>query len=662
MLAGYDGANATDYTVNSATLLTNGGAPAPANLLNSDNLTVTSAGSITINTGPSNAVRATFDNNNINNNGTLTTFGNNSEGVEVRNNNMVSNTGAITTSGNGAEGILGNINNVFSNIGSITTNGNSSEAIQINDDSTVNNSGTIVTGGSASKGIFGDNNNTISNSGTITTDGNNSEGIRIDDDNTINNFGTITTVGTDAEGILADNNNTVSNSGSILTTGSNSEGIQLDANNLVTNSGRVVSAQDKSFFFRQANNTLNLYAPAFIGGVIDLGNNATLNITTGPSHSVLWQFTPSEMIGNMPNSLSGSVPWFYDTNTGTFATYDPSGLSASIEALADISAMISGTMQRRLEVGQLRINGVVRGYADASKDESEPSKAFDKLGVWLQVMASHSQYQGGSTTLDRNITLAGIAAGFDLNIGASARVGIMGGYIDARSDAKSRFANAFQTEKAGWFAAGYGRKTFGAVFIDLGVSTGINTGNETDRFVNDNLAPLGNSFAKSGGGDSVWISPEIAIGAQFTTPSNWTFSPNAKLRYAVEWLDGATETGPATNGSGNAIIGERKITIGEALLEIAASRTLGAGSLNTLFTARAGVLRRMSLGDDSAEVTLLGITQDILSGYEDSFAFYAGMDASIAVSNAVSLDLSSSATIGKTITNIRGAAAVNVAF
>lgn len=190
---------------------------------------------------------------------------------------------------------------------------------------------------------------------------------------------------------------------------------------------------------------------------------------------------------------------------------------------------------------------------------------------------------------------------------------------------------------------------------------GINTGNETDRFVNDNLAPLGNSFAKADAGNSFWISPKITLGSQIHTASNWTLSPSAKLRYGAEWLKGFTETGPSADA--NAVVADRLVAFGEAKLEVSASRNFMLGdNLEGIFTARAGVSGRMSLGDDAATVTLLGITQDVPTFYEDGYAIYTALETSLHMSDAISLDLSTGGNFGAIQTNVQGAAALSVAF
>lgn len=353
------------------------------------------------------------------------------------------------------------------------------------------------------------------------------------------------------------------------------------------------------------------------------------------------------------------MPWFYNSATKQIATFDPSVLTASVETLTNRTSLISATIQRRLEAAELMINGVQRGKPDDYGSEMGAGP-FDKSGVWVQVMTSHSEVEGNAATLDRDITLRGLAVGYDANHGKNTRFGVMAGYIDGSSDAASRWSKSFQSNSSGLFAVGYGRKSFGQAFVDLGLSAGIGTDNETKRFVNDNLSAFGESYAIGNGGTRFWISPEVAIGTQIKGSSKWTFAPTANLRYAAAWLGGYTETGPSVDA--NATVDDSMIAMGEAKLELAASRHFHFGPvIKTLFTARGGVLGRVSLGDD-ATITLLGVTQDVSDFYEDSFAIFAGADTSIAVSEMINLDLSTSATFGNGIKTIQGAVAVNIVF
>lgn len=622
--------------------------------------------------------------------GAIYTNGDSSHGIEGNNQNTIINSGSITTDDDDSHGIDAVDDNTIVNSGTITTTDDDSNGINVDDDNTITNSGAIFTYNDDSHGIVAEDDNTITNSGAITTDNDDSDGIRVDDDNFVTNSGTITTFGDSSDGIHADNRNTIinsgfiftndddadgidadddnviSNSGEIFVDGFSADGIKVDEENEVTNSGKVISVSGRSFNFDDDGNTLNLLAPSFIGGEIDLGGGTgtTVNIVTGPSHSVLWDFSTCTMVGGMPNT-SGSVPWFYNATTRKFATFDPTVLAAAPTALMDVTGLLSAVMQRRLEAGELTINGVKRGKVegnDADTSDGYNAGSFDKSGVWLKVLGSYSKQEKGDATQATTTTLAGFAAGFDTNLNPSTRLGVMAGYLHGKFESESRFTSGVDADQSGWFAAGYGRKAFGAMFVDVGLSAGINTGtgDDTTRFVNDNLAPLGESFATSGGGgNSFWVSPEITIGSQIATSSSWTLSPTAKLRYAAQWLGGYTETGASPEA--NAIVSDRMVAVGEARVEVAASKALNFG-YNSIFTARAGGLVRSSLGDDGATVTMNGQTQEVSAFYGDKYAIFAGMDLSMNVSEVVSLDFSTSATYGNDLTNFQGTAGVKLTF
>lgn len=682
---GIEGINANTIN-NSGSIATDGNSSFGVRARNRN--TITNSGAITTDGVDSYGIRV-VDDNFVTNSGTITTTNENSYGISVDDDNTVINSGSITTDDHYSYGIYADNRNIITNSGSITTDGNESYGISADNFNTITNSGTITTDNDDSHGIFAEDDNTITNSGTITTDDDDSDGIRVDDDNFVTNSGAITTFGDSSDGIHADNENTITNTGTIFTNdddadgidadddniisnsgvifvdGSGADGIKVDEDNVVTNSGKVISVSGRSFNFDDDGNTLNLLAPSFIGGVIDLGGGTgtTVNIVTGPSHSVLWDFSTGTMVGGMPN-ISGSVPWFYNAATRKFATFDPTVLAAAPTALMDVTGLLSAVMQRRLEAGELTINGVKRGSSNGAGDEGGTYEggAFDKSGVWLKVLGSYSKQEEGDATQATTTTLAGFAAGFDTNINASTRLGVMAGYLDGKFESDSRFTSGVDADQSGWFAAGYGRKAFGAMFVDVGLSAGVNTGtgDDTTRFVNDNLAPLGESYASSGGGgNSFWVSPEITIGSQIATSSSWTLSPTAKLRYAAQWLGGYTETGAASEA--NAIVSDRMVAVGEARVEVAASKALNLGYAS-IFTARAGGLVRSSLGDDGATVTMNGQTQEVSAFYEDNYAFFAGMDLSMNVNEAFSLDLSTSATYGNELTNFQGTAGVKLAF
>jgi len=697
-------ATAAEFTISTPTTVTNGAA---GNVLDGDDtLTITGSGSVTI--AGANAVTATGVNNTITNAGTISATGDNARGIDADNNNTITNTGSISTNGLDAYGIYALDNNTVTNTGTISTIGITAYGIHVHDNSTVINSGTISTTGDGADGIYADDdstitnsgsisttgygaygiygydrntitntgtisttnedaygisvfdNNIITNSGTITTTGENADGIDSENGNTVTNTGTITTSGFRADGIDIGNNNIVSNSGSITTTNARADGFEIDNgnmlnntgtistaginadgvdardNNTITNSGSIVSAQANSFILNN-NNTLNLLAPSFIGGGFNLGTNTTLNITTGPSQSVLWQFNTGQLTGVAP-TISGAVPSFFNAATGQFATFDPTAFSVAPDALADKSGLISNVMQQRLERG-----------GDAYGNTIIPAGGNDATAAaraWVSLLGSYAEYDGSNATLDSTLTNVGIVGGYDGSFSGDLKLGVLAGYLVGKLDADTRFVNSFDNKSTSFFAGFYGRKTMASAFFDFAVTGGVSD-NTDKRLVNDNLAPLGISGAR-GEYNGYWISPEIALGAKYDTGYNgWIATPTARLRYAAQWLDGYTETGPS---AANAVVGSRKVAVGEASLELAATRKVDR--LTT--TVRAGYIYRKSLGDNSISVTLIGQTVAIPAFDEDRSIGFVGGSAIYEVSDLINLELGGRVIFGEDVTGLQG--------
>ena len=168
--AGFE-ARAADFTVNSATTVTNGAAGRTLNT--GDNLTVTEDGSITTSTDGTDGINSESgaSNNTIINDGSITTNNQLSRGIEVRNNNEITNNGSITTRGDNSNGIDADDRNTITNTGRITTQ--TSNGIRISDNNTITNSGDITAANPRFGAIFLEgtdpSSNTLSNTGRIIT-------------------------------------------------------------------------------------------------------------------------------------------------------------------------------------------------------------------------------------------------------------------------------------------------------------------------------------------------------------------------------------------------------------------------------------------------------------------------------------------------------------
>ncbi len=562
---------------------------------------------------------------------------------------IITDTGSITVVGANAVQTTNSNNNAIINNGALAaTNGN---GVVIFENSSVNNTGSISVSGVGFRGIDAANNNTISNSGSIIVT-NGQHGIALGDLNTVLNSGSIVTTGNMAHGVNGDGGNNVVNTGTIRALGTNSDGINLRINSTLTNTGMIISAQANAIDLRETGNTLNLGAPSFIGGIINLGTLSTLNITTGSSHSILWDFSTGTMAGGAPN-FSGPVPVFYNSTTQQVATYDPTAFQASTDQLADVTGLISNAVRQRLQ------DDAGPGVSVATADFGVAADDFPAPGilsgptVWLAALGGYSEYDGTSATLDYDLGQWGLAGGVDWEFAGDSKFGLTAGYLETSLEADSPFANSYDNDANGFFAGLYGRKRFNAHFIDVAL-TGGGLFHNDERLVNNNLAVAGVSQAEADY-NSWWINPEISVGTDFDTAYGWTLTPTARLRYAAQWIDGYTETGA---GAGNAVVDSRNIGVGEANLELAARKQVGVHT----FTGRLGYLYRTSLGDDSANVTIIGQTAAVPFFDEDRHAGYAGMDANFQLTDRATFGVGAQLAVGDDFFGTQGNARLAIKF
>jgi uncharacterized protein with beta-barrel porin domain len=523
--------------------------------------------------------------------------------------------GTINVTGDNTKGVSATGGaNTISNSGTITTDGSrGSDAIAAREGSnTIINNGAISTQGNSSRGIFASGNqNTITNTGAITTV--NSAGIRtnLGNQNIIVNSGAITTSGPGSLGILATgNSNNISNSGSITTTGvadgaTSADGIYSDGNsNTVTNSGSVISYFGKAIAFSGSGNILNLANSSFLGGVIDLGTGTQINIATAANYSKLINYT-----GTLSGSItaSGSVPAFINTSTNQVATYDPTIFSASSDALGDMTSTISS-------LTPTRFNG---------SDKDHP--------LWVRGFGMASSYEGTDATLDRSYNYSGVAIGYDFKRSKDLSLGVLGGYGQSSLWANAESTQSFNTNSDDGFLGLYGQKRWKNVAVDFALYGGLQSFQQ-QRYVNDNLAYLGNSSANASY-QGWWIAPEAGITYNAGQVNGWSLLPTARLRYAQQWMGGYTETG---GGSANATVNGRNVAIGQSFVGIGTRKTMKTQmgkDTKMVLDGQVGYIYRGVVGDDSVNVTMIGQSQ--------SLATESSSRNAVAVSAGVSIDLSS---------------------
>ena len=116
----------------------------------------------------------------------------------------------------------------------------------------------------------------------------------------------------------------------------------------------------------------------------------------------------------------------------------------------------------------------------------------------------------------------------------------------------------------------------------------------------------------------MWGSVGAAVSVNIEA-RDWTITPRIGGRYAMEWIDGYTETGG--DAGTNAVVSSQTVEVAEGQIELALSRL---AMENVRFTGRGGYLARTSTGDDHVEVTLFDTTQDVSIDAADPSSLYAG--------------------------------------
>jgi hypothetical protein len=109
----------------------------------------------------------------------------------------------------------------------------------------------------------------------------------------------------------------------------------------------------------------------------------------------------------------------------------------------------------------------------------------------------------------------------------------------------------------------------------------------------------------------------------------------------MEWIDGYSESGGAAGT--NATVGSQDVGVAEGRIELAASRELMS---DVRLTGRGGYLARTSTGDDSVDVTLFDMTEDVPTYDDDASSFYAGGDLVILLPGMAALQLGGNAFFG----------------
>ena len=612
-----------------------------------DNNKITNSGTITVD---DNGILLAGNGNMITNSGSISSDDN---AIYIEgDDNTITNSGTLWTGADGGIGIavIGD-NAVVTNSGTITTTAGTNDGIHISGiagGGVVTNSGSIT---SVGDGIdISSNGVTVTNSGSITANGGTSvDGIDVYDNNTIVNSGTITVA--NGMGINVDNGNNVTNSGTITAT--SGDGVfAAGSSNIISNSGKVIANAGDSFELRGKSNTLNLNAPSFLAGEINLSGSAnTVNVRSGRSHSILWRIKGA---ADDAVNLSGPVPIFYNANyfgagDGLLATYDPSGFAASFNSLGDLTRNVSGLVRARQPIAPAAAEEEAPqalAYAAPSSTSGAHDEAFSAVeeapsrtnGVWISGFGSVSDYDGQGSSLDQDILQGGVAIGFDTALEDGWSLGALIGYGWSNMKSKGTATKSFENDANGAFAALYGQKRIGAAFAEATLAAGFQS-HDNERFVNDSQASNGIALAKASY-DSWWFAPELRLGVDFETGNGVTITPSAQIRYATQFSDGYTETGTV---SAPASVDDNSMGLIETRLELAATKQIRAMH----FTGRAGWQYRGNAGEDDVSVTLIGQKQDIGFDANLGHAAFVGLDAGAQLTDNLTLNVTTNAVFGE---------------
>ncbi|MGJ8531918.1 MAG: autotransporter domain-containing protein [Alphaproteobacteria bacterium] len=627
-----------------------------------------------------NAIQATGDNITIEVRGALATLGNNTfeggNGIYFVGDSAVmilTETGSITTADDRAYGqFIDGDDGFISNSGSITTHSEDGFAQRLEGDfGTLMNSGAITILGRAGRGqsIDGDGGRIV-NTGTITTSGPSAwaqDATRSDGTGVTINAGTITTWGDASVGQYADGE--IINTGSITHFGDTSIGQILGGTDgTLTNSGRLVSVNGLAIRFddRRSGHTLNFLAPGFIGGGIlfdqAAGTPTVINVTSGPSHSIFWTLEGDTM-GGAPNFF-GPVPWFYNAATQTVATFDPTLLASETDALGDLTALLSraglGAVQgfgSGLGTGLSSVDLGALAYLPVNDDGDAVSQRLGR--AWVTALGGQMDHDGGATTLDSTIGHFGFAGGYIWQHTPDMILNAMAGYVAGNAEANAVWAPSFDHDTHTLFAGLHGEHQLNRAAVQFGLTAG-HSWIDHNRLVNDNLAPLGESWVSADYG-GFFVSPELGVSTDILLQNGMTLTPNAGLRYAAQWLGGYSESG-AVSAAANAIVENRFVGTVEARAGLDITRSFDVRGRTGTVTGGIGYLGRWGGGDDDASITLNGVTQSVASGHQDLNAVTVSATLLSDIGETGFLELDANYFVGDTAQGFDGRLTMGMAF
>lgn len=439
--------------------------------------------------------------------------------------------------------------------------------------------------------------------------------------NTVNNGGWLYSDG-DGVRVVSDDvaGNTITNTGEIWV---DSDGIVIEAGsaadgNTVNNSGLIISAYEGDFSAIRINsaddgeNTLNLEAPAYMAGTIELDRAAgvEVNLTSGRSHSVHWTFADEDSdLGAESFTTDGLLPWFergtntQDNTDDEFATIDPSAMAARPHQAADLAGMAFALAKD--------------GFAQRA----------DGRNVWISGQGYAANYGGtDDATMDQSTGGNTVAIGLGNTFGGL-NIDAMLGYNRSRLEVGTLWGDlydhSYSNETDGYFIGLNGVAKFTAVDVGFGIAGGAQSHDDT-RFINDNTQVLGQDYAQSHY-NSRWAAAELSLAANIAVDPRTNLAPMLAGRLVRQSVEGYTESG----SNSDAEFGAQNVRATELRLGVEVSRQYGRSTIS----ARVGGLNRAVNNSDEVRVTMIGDTENVPTFARDVQALEIGAGLNVALSD-----------------------------
>lgn len=377
------------------------------------------------------------------------------------------------------------------------------------------------------------------------------------------------------------------------------------------NSGKTVADDAYAIWLNGDAGELKIGPPSFLEGQLRV-TSQDVSLTSGPGLSVSWTFQ-DDAPGSGDFNLQGSLPWFVKnggTGSPAYATYDPTGLAAQSNIIADLAGLVS-------RLGSF-------GIAQA-----------ESLGkhLWITGASSQRSYDGSDSTLDQDIASNAVAAGASFDASGDIRLTAFGGYnwgSMTAEGADADNADPDENDLSGFFGGIFGRWTHDMFRLGGGVSGG-SISQETTRTINNNLVWGGIEKARSES-NGYWVSPEVSASVSYAVNEHVALRPTLTGRYVFGQIGGYDETGSESAAE----VSDQSVGV----VEIDANAMVDINFDWGLLSLGGGYLFRRDTGDDEVDVAIFGVSQGVAVDSADGSAPYAQADFTLGVVDNISLIVS----------------------